>query len=589
MLAPWNTYHPFCLYGLFVYGLLVILFPAASCGNRPSDPPGHPFVETVPAEETAARPLPADAAAPERQVFRYFSNEPSSLDVSVALYESLGSAFLFERLCMIDENEALIPGAADRWERSPDGRTWTFHLHPGARWSDGTPVTAHDFEYTFKRLLHPDSGNVYAFFYYDIKGARAYNQRRTGDPDLLGVRAVDDLTLEIETEEPCAYLPYVTSYTASSPVPRWQVEKYGARWTETGRCVSNSAFRLDEWLQGKYMTFRLNPYYKGNNPGHLRKIVRLFSGTAGTGSASGGVGLLPYENDEVDLVGVGSPADLDRIRNDPELGQQLWKFNGVSTVYLFFRTREPPLNDVRVRQAIARAIDKQTIADVLFKGAVRPAYGMRPPNFPGYAGEELRHLQQFDPESARRLLAEAGYPGGRGFPALEVWLRDASPSSQSGQAVQMIQEQLLEILGIRIEIRNMQANAFNRLMYEWEIPIGMVSYGADFSDPQSLLGVPWRSQPRGFTRHDWSNARYNDLIDRARMETDPERRMRLYEEAEWILTSEVGGAFLWHDHRFQLRKPWLKGLKRDRAGFYPFWENNTVYTEMYIGRERLDG
>lgn len=574
---------------LFLLNGFVALMLTTSCGGGPSDLPGHPFVQTIPEEEAAARPLPADAASPERQVFRYFSNEPSSLDVSVALYESLGSAFLFERLCMIDENEELIPGAADRWERSPDGKTWTFHLHPEARWSDGTPVTAHDFEYTYKRLLHPDSGNVYAFFYYDIKGARAYNQRQIDDPDLLGVRAIDDLTFEIETEEPCAYMPYVTSYTASSPVPRWQLEKYGNRWTEAGRCVSNSAFRLDEWVQGKYMTFRLNPHYKGNNPGHFRKIVRLFSGMAGTGSASGGMGLLPFENDEVDLVGVGSPADLDRIRKDSELSNQLWKFNGVSTVYLFFRTREPPLDDVRVRQAIAKAIDKQTIADVLFKGTVRPAYGMRPPNFQGYTGEKLRHLQQFDPEAARRLMAESGYPGGKGFPAIEIWLRDAPPSSQIGQAVQLIQEQLRDILGIQIEIRNMQANAYNRLMYEWKIPIGMVGYGADFSDPQSLLGVPWRSQPRGFTRHDWDNARFNDLIDRARGEIDRHRRMQFYEEAEEILTSDVGGAFLWHDHRFQLRKPWLKGLKQDRAGYYPFWENNTVYTEMYIGKERLDG
>lgn len=152
----------------------------------------------------------------------------------------------------------------------------------------------------------------------------------------------------------------------------------------------------------------------------------------------------------------------------------------------------------------------------------------------------------------------------------------------------MIQEQLPEILGIRLEIRNVLANAFNQLMFEWEKPIGMVGYGAGFSDPQSLLGVPWRSQPRGFTRHDWFNARYDGLTDRARRETGRDKRMGLCEEAEWILASEVGGAFLWHDHRFQLRKPWLKGLKRDRAGFYHFWENNTVYTEMYIGVERPD-
>lgn len=573
----------------FFLSVFVALFLNFSCGDGTSDLPKHLIVQTIAEEETAARPLPANAAPPEKQVYRYLSNEPSSLDVSVALYESLGSAFLFERLCMIDENEELIPGAADRWERSPDGKIWTFYLHPGTYWSDGTPVTAHDFEYTFKRLLHPDSGNVYAFFYYDIKGARAYNQRITTSPDMLGVKAINDLTFEIETEKPCAYLPYVTSYTASSPVPRWQVEKYGNRWSEADRCISNSAFRLDEWVQGKYMTFRLNSHYRGNNPSHIRKIVRLFSGPAGTGSASKNLGLLPYENDEVDLVSVASPADLDYIRRDPVLRKQLWEFNGVSTEYLFFRTREPPLNDVRVRRAIAKAIDKHTISDKLFKGTVRPAYSMRPPNFPGYVGNRLEHLQGFDPAAARHLMAEAGYPAGKGFPTLEIWLRDAPPSSQSGQAVQFIQEQLLDILGIEIKIHNLQANAYNRSMYQWKIPIGMVGYGADFADPQSLLGVPWRSQPRGFTRHDWENTRFDNLIDMASGEIDEKKRMGFYAEAEQILTSEVGGAFLWHNQGFQLRKPWLKGLKQDRTGYYPFWENNTVYTELYIGQERMDG
>lgn len=573
---------------LFLLIGIVTLLLTSFCGDGLSELPKHLIVRTIAEEETAARPLPTNAAPPENQVYRYLSSEPSSLDTSVALYESLGSAFLFERLCMIDENEELIPGAADRWERSPDGKTWTFHLHPNNYWSDGTPVTAYDFEYTYKRLLHPDSGNVYAFFYYDIKGAKAYNQRISNNPDILGVRAINDLTFEIETETPCAYLPYVASYTASSPVPRWQVEKYGNRWSEAGRCVSNSAFRLDEWIQGRYMTFRLNPHYRGNNPGYVRKIVRIFSGSTGTGSASSSLGLLPYENNEIDLVSVGSPADLDYIRNNPILRKQLWEFNGVSTEYLFFRTREPPLNDVRVRRAIAKAIDKHMIANKLFKGTVRPAYSMRPPNFPGYVGDELEHLQKFDPVVARKLIAEAGYPGGKGFPTLEVWLRDSPPSSQSGQAVQLIQEQLLDILGVKIEIHNIQANAYNNSMYQWRIPAGLVSYGADFSDPQSLLGVPWRSQPRGFTRHDWENTRFNELIDLAIGEIDEQKRMKFYAEAEHILTSEVGGAFLWHNQGFQLRKPWLKGLKQDRAGYYPFWENNTVYTELYIGRERLD-
>ncbi len=569
---------------LGVAGFVYILLISACSNDGISDQSSVPQVSLIPEEEVVARPLPSDALSPERQVYRYFSGEPSSLDVSVALYESLGSAFLFERLCMLDENNSLIPGAADRWENSSDGKIWTFYLHPGARWSDGTPVTAHDFEYTYKRLLHPDSGNVYAFFYYDIKGARAFNQGKTNDPDILGVRAVDDLTLVIETEEPCAYFPFVASYTASSPVPHWQVEKYGSRWTDAGYCVSNSAFRLDEWVQGKYMAFRLNPYYNGNNPAYLRQIVRLFSGMAGTGSASGGIGILPYENNEIDLIGVGSPADIDRIKRDQVLSKQLWRYNGLTTTYLFFRTQEPPFNDARVRMAIALAIDKRTIADILFKGTVLPAYTMRPPRFTGVVEGKYQNFQQHNPEKARRLLTEAGFQEGQGFPVMEMWLRDMSTASQGGQAAQVIQQQLHDILGIRVQIRNTQTNTFNSLMHEWKIPMGIVGYGADFPDPQSMLGVPWRSQPRGFTRHDWVNARFDKLIDRARGEADQEKRLQLYDEAEGILVADVGGAFLWHGQGFQLRKPWLKGLKQDRNGFYPFWENNTVYSEMYIGK-----
>ncbi len=576
MIPDRTTHYPICVW--IIFSLLAI----QACSNAPSGYPAIPTISIIDAEEAVAKPLPFDAAPPERQVHRYFSGEPSSLDVSVALYESLGSAFLFERLCMLDENDELIPGAADRWESSPDSRTWTFYLHPGGRWSDGTPVTAHDFVYTYKRMLQPESGNVYAFFYYDIKGGRAFNQGETDDPNTLGIRAIDDLTLEIETEGPCAYFPYVMSYTASSPVPRWQVEKYHSRWTDGDKCVSNSAFRLDEWVSGRYMSFRLNPHYSGNNPAYLRKILRFFSGTAGTGSASGGVGLLPFENNEVDLIGVGAPADIERIKKDPDLSEQLWQYNGLVTTYLFFRTQVPPFNDVRVRQAIAKAIDKETIAN-LFKGTVLPAYTMQPPSFAGVVKDKHRHFQVHNPGQARRLLSEAGFPGGKGFPVMEMWLRDMSTASRGGQAAQVIQQQLQEILGIRVEIRNTQTNTFNQLMHEWKIPMGIVGYGADYADPQSMLGVPWHSRPQGFTRHDWTNTRFDALIDRARGHTDRKKRYEWYDEAESILASDVGGAFLWHDQGFQLRKPWLKGLKQDRWGFYPFWENNTVYSDMYIG------
>ncbi|MBI4552455.1 MAG: peptide ABC transporter substrate-binding protein [Candidatus Latescibacteria bacterium] len=551
------------------------------CGDRRSSGGATP-----PAPDRVAKPLPPDAAPPDRQVYRYLAFEPVGLDFSMTAYQSLGSEFVFERLCMLDHNLELVPGAAERWETSPDGKTWTFHLRPGGRWSDGAPVTAHDFEYTYKRLLDPNGGNVYAFFYYDIKGAKAYNQRKNASPTSVGVRAVDDLTFVIETEKSCAYLPYLTQYPTSSPVPRWQVEKYGPRWTEAGKCVSNSAFQLEEWTTGKQMTFGLNPYYHGPNPARLRKVVRMFTGFVGAVSAAGGVGLLPYENNEADLITVTSPVDLERIMQDPCLNKELWTYDGFATQYLFFQTRRPPFNDLKVRRAIVHAIDKDTIARVILRDTGIPAYTMLPPHFPGYVGGTYQSIQRYDPALAKRLFTEAGYPGGKGFPATELWLSDAAPTSPVGQVAQFLQQRLREVLGIQITIRNEQGKTYLQRMYNWEIPLAIGGFGYDFPDPQSLLGIPWHSQPRGYGRHDWTSPAFDALIDQAAGELDPQKRPRLYDEAERILAADVGAAFLWHTRVYELRKPWVKGLKPDRWGNYPFRANvSTAYYELYIGNE----
>ena len=217
---------------------LILIFPILylnGCGVDDSgqQPDGETRVNSV------GRLLPDDAAPPDQQKFRYMFREPSTLDISVAAYEADGTYFAFERLVLLDENNELVPAAADRWESSADGRTWTFHLRKGARWSDGRDVTAQDFEYSFRRMLDPASGNIYAFLYYVIKNGRAFNQGELTEVEQVGIRAVDTHTFEIETEGPCPYLPYIVSFITSSPVPPWQVEKYGPTWTEPDHCVSN--------------------------------------------------------------------------------------------------------------------------------------------------------------------------------------------------------------------------------------------------------------------------------------------------------------------------------------------------------------
>ena len=242
----------------------------------------------------------------------------------------------------------LTGAAATSWEQSPDGLSWTFNLRPDGRWSDGRKVTAYDFEYAFKRFLDPVEASPYAFFYYDIRGARAFNHGKTTDRSTVGVRALNDLTLVIETEKPCPFLPFIVAFGGSGPVPQWQVEKYGISWSEAGNFISNSSYTLTDWKEGRQATLSLNPYYTGPHKGYLEKIVQIFT--------TGHPGTAPYENDEIDFLRV-LLTDLPFIENHPTLRSELVYYAFPDTWYLFFKTTEPPFDDIRVRKAISHAID----------------------------------------------------------------------------------------------------------------------------------------------------------------------------------------------------------------------------------------
>lgn len=517
--------------------------------------------------------MPPDAIPPKQQVFRFLNDEPTSLDIGVVIYEVGGITFLFERLTMLDQNNRVIPGAASSWESSANGTRWIFHLRKGGQWSDGRPVTAHDFEYSFKRLLDPANGNPYAFFYYDIKGARPFNTGRTKDRSQVGVRAVDDLTLVIDTEGPCPYLPMIAAFFTSAPVPRWQVERYGHRWTNAGNCVSNSSYRLAEWQPGRHLTFKLDSRYNGPNKGSLSKITSIFI------KPSTHSGILPYENNEVDLIQV-DVRDLPRVQNDPKLRAELHTYMDYNTFYLFFKTSERPFNDRRVCQAISHAVDRDTLCRVVLRGSAIPAYAMIPKGFPGSSEDQLKPIQRFDPMLARRLLAEAGYPGGRGFPATELWLRGELPRHVI--ATEAIQGMLKEHLNIDVRVRNMEAKVYTDNMMRYTIPMSLIPFQYDFPDPHNLLGMVWHSQPRGSGRHDWANAQFDRLIEAAARETNWTKRQQLYTNAEHILVEDAGGVFVFHEYVLLLRKPWLAGWKRDTLGQEPFFIDNTTMMDLYI-------
>lgn len=523
------------------------------------------------------KPLPPDAAPPEKQILRivFPGGEPRTLDATLDNYGSGRVEFLFDRLTMLDEDENLIPGVAERWKAAPDGKSWTFYLRPGGRWSDGRPVTAHDFEWTYKTLLEPAIGNVYAFLFYEIKGARDFNLGKTKDARTIGVRAADDLTFIIETEKPCPYLPYLTSYLSAAPIPRWQYEKYGKDWATGARIVTNGSYKVAEWVPQQRMVFELNPQYTGPYKGFLERVVTPFI-------MPGSGGVLAYENNEVDLLNGILPGELRQINADPRLKNELVTWPHTQTSYLFFQTQRPPFYDVRVRQAIAGAVDKETLCRVVRNGLGIAAYTMLPPGFPGYSGDRLGSRQAYNPILARKRLTEAGYPGGRGFPRVPLWIGNGDPAGRD--LAQAIQGMLLENLGIHVDIQPQEGTFYLKSLYDHTIPMGLGGFQSDYPDPHNLLAMVWRSQPSGHGRSDWLNPGFDRLVDLADFEMDPTERMRLYHQAEEILVTDVGGAFLFHTVIAQLRKPFIKGFVTNKRGVRPFWTNHITHTRLYVSR-----
>ncbi|MBM3264014.1 MAG: peptide ABC transporter substrate-binding protein [candidate division Zixibacteria bacterium] len=537
--------------------------------NTTSAPAG-PVVNSVGVE------LPSDAAPLSEQMLMTFIEEPKTLDISLDNYGVKGAdPWLFERLVMFDPDDIAGPGVADRWEPSPDGRKWTFYLRKDAKWSDGRPLTAQDFVFTYRRFLDPAEGNVFAFLFYDIKNARAFNHGDIKDRTAVGVRAIDDRTLEIETEGPCPYLPYIVAYNSAAPVPPHQVEKYGRRWTEAGNMVSNYTYKLTEWVYNKYLLYDLNPHYNGPHKARLEKLKLKFI------IERQHPGITPYENNEVDRQDGISATDLGMIEQHPTLSTELRSNPHFQTWYLFFRAAAPPFNDLRVRQAFSHAIDREMICRVVLKGHGTQAYTMLPPGFSGYTGDRLKDIQKFDIEKAKKLLADAGYPGGKGFPTVEFWLRQADPNQMS--IAQAIQEMLKQNLGVQTQLRNQEVGLYMDNMYKHAVPFSLIPYQYDYPDPHNMLSQVWHSQPVGHGRHDWKNTRFDEMVDLGGTTIDQAKRMGYYAEAERALVEDVGGVFIYHTHALELRKPWVKGLNKNAFGSDMFWGNRTSLMGVYIG------
>ncbi|MCW5849292.1 MAG: hypothetical protein KIT87_04350 [Anaerolineae bacterium] len=531
---------------------------------KPAQPTTAPAAQptAVPATKAAEQPkaatsgsLPAGAAPADKQVFRTIGIEGKHFDTSRNTYEANGMGLpAWEPLVNVGGDLKIRPGAADRWETSADGLKWTFYLRKTAKWSDGSPVTAQDWVYTFQRALKKETANPYAWFYASINNAADLTAGKITDVAQLGVRAVDDTTLEFTTKAPTPYFLQILAFPTSVPVQKKVVEKEGDAWaSKVETAISNGPFKISEWKKGQSYTLVKNPEYNGPNPAKLEKVVVQFIPQSSTPPT-----LQMYQANEIDYTSV-DPTLLPQALANPAFKDQLDVFPNFVTYYMYFNTDQPPFNDKRVRQAFSHAIDRESIATQVMQGLDLPAYTHLPPGFLCNQANDpdVRKIQAYDPALAKKLMADAGFPDGKGFPQLELWIRQG----QVAREAEAVQRMLKQNLGVDVTVKDVERSLYMQKLGAKEITLGLIQWYYDYADPTNFMDW-WTTG----ARHTWKNEEFNTLVKAAGTELDQTKRCKMYNQAERILIEDVGAVFVAHPSMGELWKPNVAGLQANPDG-----------------------
>ena len=457
--------------------------------------------------------------------------EPSSLDPQeiTGLLESRIAYSLFEGLVNYDPVDLhAIPGVAESWTMSDDGRVWTFKLRPNARWSNGDPVQASDFIFSYKRILSPSFGAEYASMLHGVRGAKEFNTGTLKDFSAVGFKAPDAHTLVVELNHPIPYFLQLICHHSWLPIHPPTILKYGTidqmhtPWTRPGALVGNGAFTLQSWEVARQIVVKKNPQYWDAANIHLNgvefhAITDLFAEErAFRGGELHITGTVPPYK-VVQLLGQKSPT----LRIDPYLS--------VSFIRINTNVKNNPdvqraLADTRVRRALGMVIDRQKIAEKVLRAGESPARHLTPPGTGGFIAE-ARWSE--DVAIAQRLLAEAGYPGGKGFPKIE-YLLNASEGSQL--AAQAYQEMWRKTLGIEVELRSLDWKVYLSALHKGDYQLARSAWSGDYNDPNTFLEMFISGNELNQTN--WSDPEFDRLIAAAAAEIKPNVRLQLFEKAE---------------------------------------------------------
>lgn len=484
-------------------------------------------------------PMPFGAARSD-SLFQYWGE---IVTIDPALIQDSSSDIagaIFSGLVRLNADLDVVPDLAESWEVSGDGLTYTFSIHPDARFHDGRAVAAADFKYSWERALRPETASPTAKTYLgDIVGAADV---LAGDADSAdGIEALDSRTLRVTIDAPRSYFLYKLAYSTAFVVDRANVERGGETWTDAPN--GTGAFKLKQWVKNELLVLERNDDWHGGKPALAHSVYRIFAGYP----------MQMYERGEIDLTGVGR-FDIDRAR-DPANALNLHLREGarMCTSYLGFNVNIPPFDDPKVRQALALALDLDKEIAVSHFGLDERAAGILPPGMPGR--NTALEPYAFDPDAARRLLAESRYGGAENLPVIT--------SYASSGAMHWAWE---HHLGLEVEAVSIFefGDRLERLDNQ-ELGVFRAGWCADYPDPQNFLDILFRSgSPQNSFAY--ANPELDALLDAAAVHSDQARRFDLYQQAERLILDDWVAVPLWHSRDFVLVQPYVKGYQLTPIG-----------------------
>ncbi|SCW31819.1 oligopeptide transport system substrate-binding protein [Borreliella japonica] len=448
-------------------------------------------------------------------------SEPSSLDPQLS-DDNISSKMIdtmFRGLVTGDPNTGgNKPGLAKNWDISPDGTVYTFTLREQITWSDGVAITAEGIRKSYLRILNKETGSKYVEMVKSaIKNGQKYFDEQVSDSE-LGIRAIDERTLEITLESPKPYFIDMLVHQSFIPIPIHVTEKYGQSWTNPENMVTSGPFKLKERVPNEKYVLEKNDKYYNSSEVEVQNIAFYTTNDSSTAYKM-------YENEELDAIFGSIPPDLIR---DLKLRSDYYS-SAVNAVYFYaFNTHIKPLDNVKVRKALTLAIDRETLAYKVLDNGTTPTRRATP-NFSSYSYS--KNLELFNPEVAKTLLVEAGYPNGNGFPILKL---KYNTSEANKKICEFIQNQWKKNLNIDVELENEEWTTYLNTRSNGNYEIARAGWVGDYADPSTFLSIFTQGYTQ-FSSHNYSNLEYDELIKKSDLELDPIKRQDILRQAEEII------------------------------------------------------